>query len=187
MKGFTLIELLVSVAIFVMMTALLVARYGNFNQSVLLTNLAYDVALTIRTAQTFGLSIKNQGASFQNVYGVELSTDPAKNKSIVLFASTNNSYFDSGEQINTYAIKRGAVISSICAGTGPGAACGPLLDPVTIDVSFKRPDPDAIICIMGSGCPASDIQRYVEFTLTATDGTTRIVSVRKTGQISVGN
>ena len=58
--GFTLIELIVSVAIFVFMTALVVAKYGNFNQSVLMTDLAYDIALTLRTAQTYGVSVQGQ-------------------------------------------------------------------------------------------------------------------------------
>src|SRR6185369_4435025 len=75
-RGFTLIELLISVAIFVYMTGLLVAKYGNFNQSVLLTDLAYDVALTIRTAQTYGLSVKAVNSSpspYQYAYGVDFS------------------------------------------------------------------------------------------------------------------
>jgi len=78
-RAFTLVELMVSVGIFLMMTGLVVAKYGNFNQSVLLTNLAYDVALTIRTAQTYGLSVRNNDLSnsssdFQSGYGVHLDT-----------------------------------------------------------------------------------------------------------------
>ena len=86
-KGFTLIELLVCITIFVIMTALLLFKYGNFNQSVLLTNLAYDTALTIRTAQNYGLSVKAvkdasgadvicSSSNFQCAYGVMLSSDP---------------------------------------------------------------------------------------------------------------
>src|SRR4051812_36480456 len=73
-KGFTLVELMISVAIFIILTVLLVAKYGNFNQGVLFTNLAYDMALTLRTAQTYGLSVQNQEQSsqpiFQYPYGV---------------------------------------------------------------------------------------------------------------------
>ncbi len=199
--GFTLVELIVSVGIFVMMTALLVARYGTFNQSVLLTNLAYDVALTIRTAQTYGLSIKGQGSSFQNIYGVEFSTDTAidgnpsfslpKNGEIVLFASRNgNSTRDPGEDVTggTYALKRGAKISSMCVGSGPGVStCTPFSDPQTIDISFKRPDPDSLICVVSSDSSCTILYPYAEITLQATDGSTRVVSVRRNGQISVAN
>ena len=38
-KGFTLIELLISVAIFVAMTVLMIVKFGNFDQSVLITDL----------------------------------------------------------------------------------------------------------------------------------------------------
>ncbi len=61
-RGFTLIELVISIAIFVIMTALVVAKYGNFNQGALLTDTAYDIALVLHTAQSYGLSVKNAGA-----------------------------------------------------------------------------------------------------------------------------
>jgi prepilin-type N-terminal cleavage/methylation domain-containing protein len=49
-KGFTLVELMVTVGIFTIISGLLLARYSNFNQGIILTNLAYDIALTIRSA-----------------------------------------------------------------------------------------------------------------------------------------
>ena len=76
-RGFTIIEMVVSIGIFAFMTAFLVAKYGTFNQSVLLTNLAYDTAITIRNAQASALNVQGAASttgvsslSFTNAYGV---------------------------------------------------------------------------------------------------------------------
>ena len=97
-KGFTVIELVISVAIFVFMTALMIAKYSNFDQSVLLTDVAYDTALTIRTAQAYGTSVKGAGTtvvSFQNAYGVHFDTGSPTQ--MILYADTNgNGRYDAG-------------------------------------------------------------------------------------------
>lgn len=202
-RGFTLIELLVSIAIFAIMTGLLVAKYGTFNQSVLLTNLAYDVALSVRTAQTYGVSVSSVASSdlsynlavdlqrFQYIYGVDFSARTGENQLFTLFASRVGA---SGEgtyegnavngdlAINTYAIKRNAYISDICAGDDESSCAGGAFE--KLDVTFKRPDPSAHICGTDSYSTTCDL-RYAKITLQATDGTKRYVVIRRNGQISV--
>ncbi|MCL5782024.1 MAG: prepilin-type N-terminal cleavage/methylation domain-containing protein [Patescibacteria group bacterium] len=74
-KGFTLIELLVTIAIFVFMTALILARYNSFNSGTLLTNAAYDVALAVKEAQTYGIGVKQYSyKQFSTGYGLYFST-----------------------------------------------------------------------------------------------------------------
>ena len=97
-RGFTLIELVITIAIFAAMTTYLLAKYGKFNQSLLLTNLAYDVALTIRTAQSFGLNVKAVTTnaeyvtpSFDFPYGAHFDSRSTKNKSFIFFA--DNAFF----------------------------------------------------------------------------------------------
>ena len=203
-RGFTLIELLVSVAIFAFMTALLVAKYGTFNQSVLLTNLGYDVAISIRTAQTYGVSVvspesaTNPNPSFKYAYGVDfttvanpsLSTDPQQ---ILLFSSTSNPdslYYKAGgvdTPLNVYSIKRGAVIYDLCTGHD-STSCAHVDQ---LDVSFKRPDPSAIICSTvisgGSSVCGGASNTYAKITIRGTDGSTRFVTVLSNGQVTVEN
>jgi len=197
--GFTLIELLVSISIFVIMTILLIVKYGNFNQSVLLTDTAYDVATTIRTAQTYGVGVVNEATttnvtSFQYPYGADFATGPGvgRNQKIILFEdvhSVDHIYVDSGmtqdQAVATYTIKRGAVVSGICVGDGPGL-CNTTA--YQLSITFKRPDPDALIYI-GSDAVSMPTgpYNYAEVTIKATDGSTRVISVRKNGQISVQN
>jgi len=211
--GFTLVEMMVCIAIFAMMTALLVAKYGNFNQSVLLTDLAYDTAITVNTAQTYGLSVQSSnvgaGSSFNYAYGVEFCANPAAsgcgsvsnggttinlyNNLLVLFADANingsiigDGIYNTGDiQESLYTITRGAVISSICVSNANGNDCPNSTNVTRLDITFKRPNPDAAICINGIPCTASNGYPYAKITIKGTDGSTRQVIVRGTGQVSV--
>ena len=57
--GFTLLEVIVVVAIFGIMTAVVIFNYSNFSSRVILTNMAYEIALTTRQAQVFGLGARS--------------------------------------------------------------------------------------------------------------------------------
>lgn len=177
-KGFTVLELIVSLAIFAMMTALVLSKYGNFNQGILLTNLAYDVALTIRNAQSYGLNVKSTtrtGNDFSKPYGVHFNT--ATNDKIIFFTDTNGTnLYDAGDAIiQTTTITRGSVVSKVCVNTCTSP------DPTKLDIVFKRPDPKAII--NANGLVTNSSSGYI--TLRAIDNSTRTVLVNSTGQVSV--
>ncbi|MDP3962749.1 MAG: type II secretion system protein, partial [bacterium] len=171
-KGFTLVELMISVAIFAFMTAFLVAKYGTFNQGILLTNLAYDVALTIRNAQSYGLNVKSRpvsgGASFSSEftypYGVRFDRSSLNKAKVVFFvdANLNGAYDEPDEEISTSNIKRGSYISGLCMGSG-GCTYANNID--VLDITFKRPDPNAIIKGKYSGSVVAGNQTYAEITL----------------------
>jgi len=180
--GFTLVELLVSVSIFALMTALLVSKYGTFNQGILLTNLAYDVALTLRTAQSYGLNVKSAsptGNEFNLPYGVHFSK---KSPLQILFFSdgNQNGTYDNGEYtISTYNIKRGSRVKDVCASNGH-SQCTNSGD--TLDIVFRRPDPTAFI---KQGNNSHDVR--AEILLESSDGGRKKVIVNKTGQIAVSD
>lgn len=56
--GFTLIELMVTLAIFVMMTTVVLGNYPKFNNKIALEMLAQNMALSIREAQVYGISVR---------------------------------------------------------------------------------------------------------------------------------
>ena len=200
-KGFTLVELMVSVGIFVLMTGLLLFKYGTFNQGILITNLAYDTALTIRSAQSFALNVQNTGlgvdttsqsAQFSNAYGVHFDNSTAANAGkFILFVNSDinngsNVYTASGANasgvVSTYTMKGGSKVTNICVLTNL-ANCGGSGTVTSVDIIFRRPNPDAVIAVNGAVTPLSNAQ----LTLTASDGSTKKIIVRFTGQIQISN
>src|SRR5574343_502210 len=179
-KGFTLIELLVTISIFTLMTGYLVAKYRNFDSGTILTNLAYDVALNIRNAQSYGLNVRqnnNDSSTFSGVFDVTFKAN-----------STSFTLNGNGSEIAKTNIKRGSKISAICTGDGNTSGngngngnnpCANSRDDLTI--AFVRPDPSAIFKIDGS--TISDT--YAQITVMAADGRTRYIIVRSNGQIYV--
>ncbi len=197
-RGFTLIELMVSVSIFIFMTVLLVAKYGNFNQSVLLTNLAYDIALTLRTAQTYGLSVQGQTGQFQKAYGVAFCKTTGgncvmgqNNQTMLLFSDTDDVdntrkyvYGTADTVVNKYSLKRGAKIVGFCYSESLSSCSGPDTSANRLDISFLRPNPDALFARNGT---YSRQTQYAKIFIEASDGSRRSIVVRKFGQISVEN
>jgi prepilin-type N-terminal cleavage/methylation domain-containing protein len=75
--GFTLVELLVSIAIMVMILVLILFNAKGFDSTVVLTNLAYDVGLSIREVQTSGIGVSgkvNSGNFETYTYGVHFDS-----------------------------------------------------------------------------------------------------------------
>lgn len=179
--GFTLIELLVVMGIMVVITSLVLARYSQFNGVVLLRSLAYDVGLSFREAQVFGISGRSSGGTFAYRYGVYMSRSTPTQ--YILFGDTNNnSAYDTSEVITAYSMRPGYGMTEICARRSDGAnRCASTGDISSVTVMFKRPEPDAIIRTNVSG----ETYTGVTVTLTSPTGATRSVTVTTTGQISV--
>jgi putative endonuclease len=195
--GFTLVELMVSIGIMVMITLIAVSGRAQYDGSLLLTNLAYDISLSIREAQVYGVNVKKSNATitgdqFDASYGVNFSTSP--NDRYYLFADLNeNRNYDGGDQlVRTYMIKNNNKIAGVCAGA---ANCSP--GSGTLNVTFHRPDPEACL----SPGPVTGTATSTKYTLTCTEKTgnkqaritvssanglsTRCIKVSSAGHISV--
>ncbi|MBX4209331.1 prepilin-type N-terminal cleavage/methylation domain-containing protein [Candidatus Parcubacteria bacterium] len=176
-RGFTLVELLVSIAIFTFITTVAIFNNAQFNGSVLLTNLAYEIGLSIRQAQFYGISVRQNAAlSFNSGYGIDFNT--ASPSSYVLFEDKTGGTAhvkDAGDvDIQTFTIGKGNRISKICLnGVTPCSAA-------IVDVTFLRPNPDAYIRSAGTSYGKAEI------CLQSPQGLKRKVTVESTGQISAG-
>lgn len=106
-SGFSLVEMMVVLAIISVVTSIALLGQGDFNRSILLTDTAYTVALSLREMQTYGLSSRKFNAIQNAGYGAYISS--ATPGSYVLFADTADG--DSVDR-NTYAA------SCLFGGTG---------------------------------------------------------------------
>lgn len=191
-RAFSLIELLVVTAIIVIVSTLTLVNNSRFGGVVLLQNLAYDMALSIRQAQTYGISVRNAGSgNFNVLYGMHF--DKADATHYEFYADTSSppsGAYDPSEHVSPpYAIGRGYYIADLCATPGGGTeTCGVS----KLDIVFKRPEPDAHITA-GDGTGETCIQNpdvdhckeSARIIVASPRGDMMSVVVGATGQISV--
>lgn len=174
-------------AIIVLVSAVVLANNSAFGGSVLLGNLAYDVALSIRQAQVYGIAVARFGNGpndFNNGYGMHFDL---RSSTYYLFADTkgtgtfnpNDASENPAEVVQRTDIQRGYVVADLCVThkdeTTP--SCGLK----TLDIVFKRPEPDAFI----TGGDGTTLNAQATIKLQSPRGDTRTVTVDISGQISV--
>ena len=149
----------------------------------MLTNQAYEIALILREAQSFGIAVREgEGATgFDIGYGIYVST--GDNTRITLFsdADKNELYDVSDPIVREFVLNRGSTISEFCVSTGGTETCsGAGVN--NMSVAFVRPDPDAKIHANGS---AATGYQSASIEIISPDGDTKRVVAFSTGQIAV--
>ncbi|MDO8742635.1 MAG: type II secretion system protein [bacterium] len=193
--GFTLVELLVVTAIIMVITAITMNSQTSFNKSLILANTAYDIALTFRSAETYGISSRVVNGNTNVGYGIHIQTAP--NHIFTLFADTDPSPNCHGlpsggagapnavpgdcmytpsqdEKIQEYNIGNSIYMTNFCVYESGSWSCAS--DGLTtLDIVFARPNPDPFINVTGSrACVA----------LASTQGGSRSVWVEASGAIT---
>jgi type II secretory pathway pseudopilin PulG len=163
--GFSIIELVVTIGILIVITTLIFASLPKFRQTVSLKRTAQEVALAIRQAQVYGLSIRGfQSATEEKfpAYGVYFNKNFPD--SFILFADVDNdkTYDGSGEDVQVFIIQTGDKITALCSNKkkSPPGDCSYdtmniiffLTNPVTlrVDDSLLPSDSDAEVVIESS-------------------------------------
>jgi len=205
-SGFTLVELLVVLAIIVTITSVVLTSQSSFNKTLILANTAYDVALSLRSAATYGLGGRAISMS-PTGYGMhfELSTPG----SFTLFADTypppsalschpagdqttldaqpgNCSYeWDQDQMVMTYALGNNITIGDFCASSSGAWSCayaegGGL---TALDIVFARPDADPFMSVNGGYSTVSPVTSAC-LKISSPLGGERYVAVSSTGRIT---
>ncbi|MES2007000.1 MAG: hypothetical protein V4436_02750 [Patescibacteria group bacterium] len=195
-------ELLVVISIMLILTSIFILQQNRFNSSTLLRSLAYSVALSVRQAQVYGTSIReNVVGAFDSTtnpaakaYGIYLSS--GSTGSYILFADANNDgQYTSGENVQVFTLNSGYTISKFCATTGGGTQrcfiAGGSSAITNLTILFKRPNPDSCFAtsVSTNACQTGAVptETYSSGYIQVKSGSdTRSVNMTLTGQITVG-
>ena len=193
-RGFSILEVMITAAIIGITTAVVVINYGSFNNTILLKNQAYEIALDIREAQVYAVSVRGQSTQFREDYGVYF--DLSNSQQYILFQDTddaevagqNVAYYDADQNEmvgQPNLIDSRFAINRICVNiTDAEELC-----PYTVDdlsVSFRRPDFDAqFASVSGSGLGLIDNARIELINAQGPNTNTRTIVISGAGQIQI--
>lgn len=209
-RGVTLVELIVVLGIIGVLSTVVVTSHASFSKTILLSSTAYDIALTIRNAQNFGLGSRvTTGSIYKNEgYGVHFT--PASS-SFILFADRNaptthyqnchpsrdvsapdavpgNCAYDAGELVQEYKLGNGMKFRKIhwygapyeIASTAFGHA-----ENGAIDIVFARPNNDPFVTVdYGQGTREGTLAN-VCIELESPQKNMRAIMVMISGEVSV--
>jgi len=186
-SGFTFFELVVVIAIIGILSAIVITGYREFERDTVLGNLAQDVALSVRLAQSYGLNVRSEGGVFERSYGVYFDASDRTNYEI--FRDENRGvggFVNTGDTEEVFQFGTGYTIANVCAldasnGDNNCFEVGGDNIITEIHIVFDRPKPDANF---------RDNNGYTDYqsatiTIRDIDGKTRDIGILATGYISV--
>ncbi len=139
---------MVSISIFAVITAVVLIRNNEFNSGILFNNLVYEIALSIREMQTYGITVRaSDTGRFDNGYGVYFNTIDTEKNSFVQFTDIpsagvrNQSYDNPAEKLFKLNLKPGNFIEEIKV-CNNASVCSSVSD---VAITYMRPEPDAAI------------------------------------------
>jgi len=182
---------MVVTGILVVITSLILANNTRFGGAVLLENLAYDIALSVRKVQVYGIAVRRFGSDdFSAGYGINFTL--ATPTIYILFADiyppgAGNGIYEpnKSELLESISIQGGYKIVDLCTtpSNNPSETCGL----TSLDILFKRPEPNAFISKNGNSgiTRPSALQEKARIVLESPRGNQTSVIVELAGQIAV--
>jgi prepilin-type N-terminal cleavage/methylation domain-containing protein len=199
-KGFTLPEVIITVLIMSVIASIVVSGQSAYSEGTLLNNSISTIALDLRQAQVYGVSVKEFSAGsneFSAGYGISFSVENAQEKtSYISFAdrtSGNLKYVYDGtwaclkggssECVAKTDLPSGYTFENICEISLGGAEdC----TPGRVDITFVRPETDAHILFfdMSGNQMSFSGMRGARINLISPKSLRKSVIIYVTGQVS---
>lgn len=178
-RGFSLIEMLVAMGIILLISGQVLVSFSTLREASTLTRAAQELGFNIRHAQNSSLAMSPVivGGIMQDWHavGLRLSSQAGSNSSYFFFADQDNNaiYTGPAERIEPSVILPGNIkITSIT---------GELVASPGAHIIFYTPEATLVL----SNAAGGTIPNFMDITLTAPSGATRIVRIRMSGQVTV--
>ncbi|MGB0925542.1 MAG: pilus assembly FimT family protein, partial [Minisyncoccia bacterium] len=212
-KGFTMVEFVVVLSIFAIMSGVSTFDYNSYRTTIERTNLAQDIALTIRQAQVYGISasegtigsenfdaeteLDNSGSSISDIVrdtSIRGVSFDIQNNDITLFADAQYSshpyYFvdnvSNPDRVIDQRNPRYRDVGFEYACLCDAASCEREIDG-TVDIAFERPYPDAVIYHRNSA--GANARRYSDVSLVVSSSSNtdnnEYIKINSIGNITV--
>jgi prepilin-type N-terminal cleavage/methylation domain-containing protein len=206
-RGFTLMEMTVVLAIIVILTGIILVSQSTFNRTLLLTDTAYTVALSIRETQSLGLS----SVKFSNIqnagFGIDFSAgspssylqfaDISAGSTIPAWCPTEagtplakpgNCLYDSAAELSHSYTFNQNFRQSFCAydvnDSLIGCSTSGNSQLQSLDIVFVRPNTQTIMTATLTSGP--QVQAYTScIQITSPEGNYRYVRVTQLGEVTV--
>jgi len=187
-QGFTFIELIMVIVIFSIFSGVVMFNFGDFSDSISVQNLAQQIALEIKQAQSDAIMGKDASVftgtcdtmSCRPSYGVSFNASPSQNKQFIYFQDLNNNNIIDDDNLSAnqlVVIPRENYISAVCF---DGEDCSSN-NSKSVDITFIRPFPNAHFYSTGL-VVKSKVEIKVQ---SPRSDATRTITVTSLGQISV--
>jgi len=192
---------MVVLAIIGVVMSIVLTSQSTFNKTLILKNTAYDIALTLHNAQTYGLGSRASNTTINTGYGVHFQNAPTA--SLTLFAdiypapspfschptddaSSPNAQpgdciytIGQDQKVTDYTLGNGITISDFCAFKGSWSCAVALGGGLSsLDIVSARPNPDTFIRANGLSYTSACL------IISSPQGGLRYISVAASGQIT---
>ena len=184
-RGITIIELIIIIALMAVLTATVVLRKRDFDNTTLLKNTAYELALSVREAQAYGVSVHRDASDIGGRYGMHISLSSPE--STVLYADNNeNNVYDPGENRKINIFKKPFSLKNICVTLTSGAEDCADANPTILglEILFIRPNPDAHLYVVRVGNVVEAVSK-AKVSIGTPENKTVDVNISNIGQVSV--
>lgn len=197
---------MVVLTIITIISAIILTSQGSFNKTLILANTAYDMALTLRFTETYGLGSRAYGTTGNTGYGLHFVSGTPK--TFTLFADTypaigpgsachpapaydpygpsalsGDCAYSNGEKVQDYTIGNSISISYFCAQSNTQWFCTNTGGLSSLDIVFSRPNPTPFMSKDGMYSATFPVTAAC-IALTSTQGGWKYVTVGSSGQIS---
>lgn len=188
--GFTIVELTVSLAIFLLLSSVVLAKYRTFDTNARFANAVEDVVLALRQAQVYGVGSKGNttgcgvGSAFECSYGVYFPIAVGEKNKIISFVDSNDNHvYDVGEELPSGATVWQSSINIYMLNCSTCLFGNPIPEFYPLSITFKRPSPDAFITTQANALTSDDSANITLRDLNT--GRESFVSINKAGQVSI--